>query len=262
MKNFLNDILEHKRKLNLEKKKFYHTLKDKLGQTTYSRYSLFKKQISKPGQINLIAEIKKASPSKGLIREDFDVAAIAKIYTEENAAAISVLTEDKYFLGKPMYVKQVADHFHVPVLTKDFIVDEGQIYEARFTGSSAILLIAAILTDKEMKNFYRLASGLDLDCLVEIHDQEELKRVLDCGVEMIGINNRDLKSFEVHLKTSDVIIPLIPKDKVIVSESGISTFNEVKHLKGLGVHAVLIGETFMREKDIRAKLREVMGYAH
>lgn len=262
MKNFLNDIIEHKKKINAEKKEFYHTLRDKLGGATYSRYALFKKQISKPGQINLIAEIKKASPSKGLIRDDFDVAAIAGIYTDEKAAAISVLTEDKYFLGKPMYVKQVADNFHVPVLTKDFIIDEGQIYEARLTGSSAVLLIAAILTDKEIRDFYRLATDLDLDCLVEIHDQEELKRVLDCGVEIIGINNRDLKSFEVDLKISEMIIPRIPKDKVIVSESGISTFNEVKHLKDLGAHAVLIGETFMREKDIRAKLREVMGYAN
>ncbi len=262
MKNFLNDIIEHKRKLNLEKQEFYHTLKEKLSQTSYNRYSLFKKQISKPGQINLIAEIKKASPSKGLIREDFDVTAIAKIYTEEKAAAISVLTEEKYFLGKPMYVKQVADHFQVPVLTKDFILDEGQIFEARFTGSSAILLIAAILTDRALKQYYQLASKLDLDCLVEIHDKEELKRVLDCGVEIIGINNRNLKSFEVDLKISDALIPHIPKDKIIVSESGISTFNEVKHLKDLGAHAVLIGETFMREKDVRAKLKEVMGYAH
>ncbi len=261
MQNFLNDIVEHKKKLNLEKKDFYQTLKNRLAGTDYTRYSLFKKQISKSGQINLIAEIKKASPSKGLIREDFDVLSIAKIYAEEKAAAISVLTEDKYFLGKPLYVKKVSEEIRVPVLTKDFIIDEGQIFEARWTGSSAILLIVAILTDRAIKQFYQLASKLDLDCLVEIHDKEELKRALDCGVEIIGINNRDLKSFNVDLKTSEEIIPLIPKDKVIVAESGISKFSEVKRLKDLGANAVLIGETFMREKDIRAKLREVMGYA-
>lgn len=260
MKNFLKDIIEHKKKLNAEKKNFYNSLKDKLNKSTYSRYSLFKKQISKPGRINLIAEIKKASPSKGLIREDFDVLSIAKIYAEEKAAAISVLTEEKYFLGKPMYVKQVADNFNVPVLTKDFIIDEGQIYEARYTSSSAVLLIVAILTDQQIKDFTKLASNLDLDCLVEIHDEEELKRAINCGVEIIGINNRNLKSFEVDLKTAEVLIPQIPKDKVIVAESGISQFSEVKRLKDLGAHAVLIGETFMRERDIRAKLREVMGY--
>lgn len=261
MKNFLNDIIEHKKKLNQEKKDFYKSIKAKLASSAYTRYHLFKKCISKPGRINLIAEIKKASPSKGLIREDFDALKIAKIYEDNQASALSILTEEKYFLGKPMYIKQVGDAVHLPVLTKDFIIDEGQIYEARYLGSSAILLIMAILSDREIKEFIELASKLDLDCLVEVHTEDELKRALNCGAEMVGINNRDLKTFEVSLQVSEKLIPLVPKEKVIVVESGISTNEEVKHFQSLGAHAVLIGETFMRETDIGKKLREVMGYA-
>jgi len=257
-KDFLQAIIAYKHELIAQKKFFYDTLKKKVGGERFSRYHLFKRAISQPGNLNLIAEIKKASPSKGLIRESFDVAHLAKIYVENGAAAISVLTEDKYFLGKPRYITKVSEYFSVPVLTKDFIIDEGQIYESFICGTSAILLIVAILDDQRLKSLYDAASHLDLDCLVEVHDEKELDRALKLGAEIIGINNRDLHTFEVDLKVSEKLIPKIPKDKVIVSESGIKTHDDIKRLKDAGAHAVLIGETFLQAKDISAKIKEVM----
>lgn len=257
--DYLEKILEHKRKILKENEAFYAGLKASLESTSYNRYRLFKRQISQPGGINLIAEIKKASPSQGMIREEFDLLAIAKAYVDNHADAISVLTEDKYFLGKPAYVKQVSERFNVPVLTKDFIIDEWQIYEARYNGASAVLLIVAILDDKELKRLYELACRLDLDCLIEVHDEKELKRALAVNAEIIGINNRDLTNFKVDLKTCENLIPKVPKDKIIVAESGIQTHKDVEHLRSLGANAVLIGETFMRAKDVGAKIKEIMG---
>ena len=256
--DFLEKIVEEKKRLNKEKQPLFASIKENLRKATYTQYQLFKRMISQPGQINLIAEIKKASPSQGLLREDFDLLAIAKVYVEHKAAAISVLTEEKYFLGKPMYVKKVSDNFKVAVLTKDFIIDEGQIFEARYLGASAVLLIMAILKDKECKALMKTAAALDLDCLVEVHNEKELTRALDLDAEIIGINSRDLTSFKVDLKTCKKLIPQIPEGKVIVAESGISTHKDVQFLKDLGAHAVLIGETFMREKDIGKKIEEVM----
>ncbi len=258
MTDFLENIIAHKKKLNRDKAPIYEKIKRQIEKTTYSRYRLFSRMISSPDKIHLIAEIKKASPSQGLLREDFDVLEIAKVYAAHGASAFSVLTEDKYFLGNPGYVKKVVDNFKLPVLTKDFTIDEGQIYEARVNGSSAILLIMAILTDDQAKHFLETAHKLDLDCLVEIHDQKELDRALDCDAEMIGINNRDLHSFKVDINTSVKLIPQIPEGKIIVAESGIKTHDDVLKFKKLGAHAVLIGETFMREKDIGRKVDELM----
>ena len=258
MSEFLNKIIEHKHKLNKSKEVFFSSLKEKVSSTKFNRYRLFKKQISQAGQINLIAEIKKASPSKGVLRSEFDLKQIAKVYSDQNVAAISVLTEEKYFLGKPEYVKHVSDTYNVPVLTKDFIVDAGQIYEAFYNGASAVLLIAAILTDRALNHFLKVASLLDIDCLVEVHNKEELERVLQTEAEIIGINNRNLRTFEVDLKTSEQLIPDIPKGKIIVSESGISKHEDILNLRALGCHAVLIGETFMRAEDIKNKIDEIM----
>ena len=259
MKNdFLDDIVKQKRALIEEKKSYYSSLEKNLQETAYNRYSLFKRQIGQPGRINLIAEIKKASPSQGLLREDFNLMAIAKTYVDHGAAAISVLTEEKFFLGKPAYLKQVSDNFSVPVLMKDFMVDERQFFEARHLGASAVLLIAAILKDAELNQFLKVSAALDLDCLVEVHDAKELERALKAGAEIVGINNRDLTTFAVDMKTCEQLILKIPKDKVIVAESGIKTHDEVKKLQTLGAHAVLIGETFMREKDIGRKIKEIM----
>ena len=229
-----------------------------MGEERFSRYHLFRREISKPGKINLIAEIKKASPSRGLICDNFDVSTIAKIYVDNGAAAISVLTEEKYFLGKPRYISKVSEHFSIPVLTKDFIIHEGQIYESFTCGTSAILLIVAILDDATLKNLYEVASHIDLDCLVEVHNEEELDRALKLNAEIIGINNRDLHTFNVDLKVSERLIPKIPKDKIIVSESGIKTHDDIKRLQAAGANAVLIGETFLQTDDIAAKIKEVM----
>lgn len=257
--NYLQEILNHKKRLIERNKAYYASLKESLGRHENSRYHIFKKRISQPGAIHLIAEIKKASPSRGMIREEFDILEIARIYLKHKVAAISVLTEDKYFLGNPQYVKRVSEAVNVPVLAKDFFMDEGQIYEARYNGASAILLIVNILDDASLKKMMATASFLDMDCLLEVHDEEELQRALEAGAEIVGINNRDLSTFQVDLKTAERLIPRIPKDKVIVVESGLQTHTEIKRFESLGVHAVLIGETFMKEKDIGEKIREVMG---
>lgn len=256
--NFLQEIVAYKKDLIKKKKVFFNTLRDKVQDEPHSRYRLFKKAISVDGKINLIAEIKKASPSKGIIRQDFSIQSLARAYVDSGAVALSVLTEDKYFAGKPPYVRDVSDHFNIPVLTKDFILDEMQVFETFSFGSSAILLIVAILSDKELKHLMKTASNLDLDCLVEVHDDDELKRALDVGAEIVGVNNRNLKTFEVDLGVSEKLIPMIPKDKVIVAESGIKTHQDIKMLSDLGVNAVLIGETFLRSFDVKQKVQEVM----
>ena len=155
-------------------------------------------------------------------------------------------------------MRQISERFSIPVLMKDFIIDEAQVYEAFQFGASAVLLIAAILNDKELKHLTEVAAGLDLDCLIEVHDEKELQRALKAKADMIGINNRDLRTFKVDFKTSERLIPLIPKDKIIVAESGLKTHDEIKKLKELGAHAVLVGETFMQADDIAAKIREIM----
>lgn len=256
--DFLEDILEYKRSLLLSKKAFFASLKKKIKDDKFTRYRIFKEAIAKPGGINLIAEIKKASPSRGVIVKHFNVLQLADVYAKNGAVALSILTEDKFFLGKPSYIKQVSENFQLPILTKDFIIDEVQIYEAFYCGASAILLIAAILKDEELRHLLRVASEIDLDCLMEIHDEHELERTLKAGAEIIGVNNRDLRTFEVDFKTSKRLIPKIPKDKVIVSESGIQSHEEIKILKDLGAHAVLIGETFLRSADMAKKIKEVM----
>lgn len=256
--NFLEKILEHKRRQNEKKAEYYATLKKKVQEEEFNRYHLFKNAISRPGQINLIGEIKRASPSRGPLRQDFEVLKLAKMYVEQGAAALSILTEEKYFLGKPMYVTQVSENYSIPVLTKDFIIHEGQLYETFSCGSSAVLLITAVLSKAQLKHFLAVSHRLDLDCLVEVHDEKELEQALAAGAEIIGINNRNLRTFDIDLKVSERMIPKVPKDKIIVAESGIKTHAEVEMLKALGAHAVLIGETFMRCADMEKKIKEVM----
>lgn len=256
--DFLERIVAHKKELVAQKRPIYDALKKQLGNDEYTRYGLFKREITRTGKINIIAEIKKASPSKGLIREDFDVLQIAREYEEHGAAAISVLTEENFFGGDVRYVKRVVDNFHRPVLAKDFFIDPGQIYEARLNGASAILLIMAILTDAQMREFSDVAHDLDLDCLVEVHSEEDLMRALDCGADIIGINHRDLKTFNMDMELSKRLIPLIPEGKVIVAESGLDSRERLNELRDLGVNAFLIGEYFMREKDIGRKMDELL----
>ncbi len=256
----MNNILESKHRRLQEKKDYYYSLKWKAPQN--ARPHIFRDALAEPGQIKLIAEIKKASPSKGLIREDFDPIAIAKIYEESRATAISILTEEDYFQGKPEYVKQVSDVVRAPILVKDFIITNGQIFEACANGASAILLIVTILDDAMLKELLATAASLGLDCLVEVHNEAELNRALAAGAEIIGVNNRDLFVFNVDKGICERIIPKIPKGKIIVGESGYKQYAELKALKALGAHGVLIGETFMRSQNIAKKIKEVLYGAH
>ncbi|WP_127588368.1 indole-3-glycerol phosphate synthase TrpC [Paenibacillus koleovorans] len=211
--------------------------------------------------MGLIAEVKKASPSKGLIRADFDPVMIAKAYESAGTDCISVLTDVDYFQGANEYLSAVRRAVNVPILRKDFTIDVTQIYEARLIGADAILLIAAILTSGEMDLFLRTAKAIGLDVLVEVHDREELERVLALQEKatLVGINNRNLKTFVTDLKTTEELIPIIPSDRIIVSESGISVPDEIGYLRGLGAHAVLIGESFMRKPDIEQAVNGLLG---
>jgi len=220
----------------------------------------FIKAISKPRQISLIAEIKKASASRGLIREDFNLQAIARIYEEVQVQAVSVLTEEDYFLGQISYINEVKSVVSCPVLRKDFILEAYQVYESRLAGADAILLIADILTREQITEFMQIAAGLGLECLVEIHDEKELKKVLNLKVPLIGINNRNLRTQEVDFKNTEKLYPLIPKDKVVVVESGIKSYQDTLFLKILGVNVLLIGTAFMEAQDIRKKVEEIMGW--
>ena len=222
--------------------------------------SSFKKSISRPHHVNLIAEIKKASPSKGILRGDFNPARIAMTYQANGASAISVLTDERFFEGKLEYIKTVKEHVSLPVLRKDFIIDEYQIYESVWAGADAILLIAELLSTNEMALFYNLAVSLGLDVLTEVHNEEDVEKALTTGANIIGINNRDLHTFKVDLGATQKLARIIPQNKVRVSESGIKSYEDVMFLKSLGINAVLIGEAFMEAADIAAKMREIMRY--
>ena len=207
--------------------------------------------------LSFICEVKKASPSKGLIAPDFPYEAIAREYEQAGAAAISVLTERDYFLGSPKYLQDIAGAVQTPVLRKDFIIDEYQIYEARALGASAVLLICAILDDERLKCFFELADSLGLSALVEAHDETEVLRAIKAGARIIGVNNRNLKDFTVSLDTSFRLRTLVPDDILFVAESGIKTGEHTKSLYDHGADAVLIGETLMRSPDKNAALAEL-----
>lgn len=209
--------------------------------------------------MGLIAEVKKASPSKGLIREDFDPVTLATAYESAGADCISVLTDVQYFQGSNDYLSQVRDAVNVPLLRKDFTIDYRQIYEARAIGADAILLIAAILSTDQMREFITISRDLGMDVLVEVHDQEELERVLELDAQLIGINNRNLKTFVTDLKTTEQLISMIPAEKTIVSESGISAADEIDYLSRIGADAVLVGEHFMRQSSVEQGVHHLMG---
>jgi len=217
----------------------------------------FKKAISKKG-INLIAEIKKASPSEGTIRRNFDIIKIAKEFKQSQVAAISVITEKNYFKGNVNYIKIIERHAKkIPVLRKDFIIDEYQIYESRYFGADACLLIASLLNEEEINNFIKVAKRYKMDCLVEVHNEAELNKVLNTDAEIIGINNRNLKNFKVDLQTTAKLIKKIPKKKVIVSESGFKARKDISRFKNK-INAVLIGTSIMKSDNIKKKISELM----
>jgi len=220
--------------------------------------SSFKRNISRKGHINLIAEIKKSSPSKGVIRHDFKPLKIALTYQAAGAGALSVLTDERFFDGSLTYLKMLKKRVTIPILRKDFIIDEYQIYESAVSGADAILLIAHILTQEELTRYYNIAKDLGMDVMVEVHNEEEVQKALASPATIIGINNRDLTDFNVDISVTQRLRHFIPESRIIVSESGIETYEQVMFLKSLGVNAVLIGETFMRAKNIGEKVRELM----
>lgn len=209
--------------------------------------------------MGLIAEVKKASPSKGLIRESFHPVKLAQAYAAAGADCISVLTDVEYFQGANAYLTDIRKSVSTPLLRKDFTIDFRQIYEARMIGADAILLIAAILTTAQLKEFQTIAKSIGLDVLVEVHDQEELNRVLGMDASLIGINNRNLKTFVTDLKTTELLIHSIPEGTTIVSESGISFPQEIAYLQSIGADAVLVGEHFMRQPNIGVAVDHLLG---
>ena len=251
-------IIEEKRREvdSAQKNISLNRLKEEAG-SVYIK-SMFKKNISRKGHIHLIAEIKRSSPSKGIIRAKFDPLRIALTYQATGAAVISILTDERFFDGKLEYIKMVKKRVTIPILRKDFIIDEYQIYESAAAGADAILLIAHILTQEELNRYFGIARELGMDVLVEVHNEEEVEKALNSPATIIGINNRNLVSFEVDISVTQRLIHLIPENKIIVSESGIETYEQVMFLKSLGVNAVLIGEIFMRAKNIGEKVRELM----
>jgi indole-3-glycerol phosphate synthase len=257
--SILNIIVEKKKeRLFLSKKKTsLPELKSIIKDTSKPRD--FQKVIKRdPDNIKLIAEIKKASPSKGVIRKDFDPLSIAKIYEEKTVHAVSVLTEEDFFQGSLQFIPQVKQVLTKPVLRKDFIFDEYQIYESRANQADAILLIAAILEKNQAAEYLHLSKELGLSVLFEIHNFEELEMALFIKCDIIGINNRDLKTLKIDIQTTFDIKREIPSDKIVVSESGIKTTEDVNKLREAGIDAMLIGTSFMEANDIGKKIDELM----
>lgn len=247
----LDEIVE-KRKIQLEREKAaadFETVK-KAALKFDRKYISFKDALAKPERLSVISEVKKASPSKGLIQPNFDPVKTAKEYEASGADAVSCLTEEHYFQGSSEYFKEIRKAINLPMIRKDFIIDEYQIYEARLMGADAVLLIAAVLDDEKLKRFGETARSLGLDILAETHDESELERVLALDFDIVGINNRNLKTFEVTLETTARLSRLIPEGKVIVSESGIRDNTDMKTVHSYGADAVLIGETLMRSGNI------------
>lgn len=220
----------------------------------------FIQAISQPRIIALIAEIKKASPSRGLIRQEFNLSEIINAYKEAGVQALSVLTEEDYFQGSLAILQEVRNSVEIPILRKDFILEPYQIYESRYFGADAVLLIADLLTKDEIAQLSGMATSLGMASLIEVHEEKELKKILGLKLPLIGINNRSLHTLEVDFKTTEKLFPLVPKDKVVVVESGIKSRQDVMFLKILGVNAVLIGTVFMESADIRRKVEEIMGW--
>lgn len=208
-------------------------------------------------QAAVIAEVKKASPSKGVIRENFNPAEIAKSYEEGGASCLSVLTDIDFFQGSDEYLKEARAACSLPVIRKDFIVDTYQVYEARAMGADCILLIVAVLSDEQMAQLYQLALDLKMDVLIEVHDEAELHRALPFGATLVGINNRNLRNFETSLNTTIDLLEQIPEDRIVVTESGIHTAADVKLMRDHKVNAFLVGEAFMRADDPGAELKKL-----
>mgnify|MGYP000637553299 FL=1 len=218
----------------------------------------FEKVLAEPG-IHYICEVKKASPSKGVIAQDFPYLEIAREYEKAGATAISCLTEPKYFQGKDTYLKEITENVSIPVLRKDFTIDEYMIYEAKTLGASVVLLICALLDTETLKRYIKVADRLGLSALVEVHDEEEMQSAIKAGARVIGVNNRNLKDFTVDIGNSIRLRTLSPENVLFVAESGIKTAEDIEKLREAKVNGVLIGETLMRSSDKKAALEKLNG---
>lgn len=249
-------VLKTKERLEESKKnKPFEELKEEVANLEINLDFPFEKALASEG-LSIIAEVKKASPSKGLIAEEFDYLAIAKEYETAGVSAISVLTEPYFFKGSNDYLKEIACEVDVPILRKDFTIDPYMIYEAKVIGASAVLLIVSILSDDELRYYLEIADLLGLSAIVETHDMKEIKRALDAGARIIGVNNRDLKNFTVNINNSIELCRLVPSDVLFISESGIKTKEDTLKLIENDVDAVLIGETLMKSDDKKSLIRE------
>ncbi len=260
MKLYLEEIVETKRRRLMERQEDIGQLKaaveamlDKNSVKEQEKNPLekrrtFKEALQKDG-LSIIGEIKKASPSKGLIKAEFDPLALGQVY-EGCVDAVSILTEEDYFLGQDTYLEEVSHHIVLPTLCKDFIIDASQIYRAKLLGAKAVLLIVHILTDEQLQQLYELATSIGLDVLVETHNKDEIQRALQVGVEIIGINNRNLETFVTTIDTTLELAPLVPETCIRISESGILSEADVSRLASVQLDGILVGENFMRSSDM------------
>ncbi len=254
----IDDIVAAKKQQLNNEKSFMclNELKSRIKTAGKNRLKLFD-ALKKDSGVSIIAEIKKASPSSGLIRNNIDPADYARNYMREGACAISVLTEKNYFQGEDDYLYKVKQSVSIPVLRKDFIIDIWQVYQSAYYGADAILLIASLLNDDELKKYLIVAGILGMECLVEVHNEAEAYRSIEAGAAIIGINNRDLKDFSVNLDTTFRILNVIPHTCAVVSESGISSREDIRRLKEAGVDGALIGGAIMTAEDPFLKLKEL-----
>jgi len=258
-KNVLEKIIEStKRRVVLKKSKIPIGEIKTMAEYRRGEDFIFERALSEKG-FHFICEIKKASPSKGVISEEFPYLKIAKEYQEAGASAISCLTEPYYFLGSDDYLKEIKEFVKLPILRKDFIIDEYMIYEAKAIGADAVLLIAAALERERLKDYFSIADGLGLSVLMETHDEKEIEKALYCKPRALGVNNRDLKTFKVDTNRSLRLKKLIPKDIIFVSESGINSREDILNLEKNGINAVLIGERLMKSRDKAKTLNDLRG---
>ena len=256
----LDTILAHKREeVTARKAKTPYIEEAARGIGWVCRNFLLALQAPPVGSLALIAEVKKASPSAGVIRPGFDPIQIARVYEQSSAACLSVLTDERFFQGHDIYLTTIRTAVELPLLRKDFIIDAFQIYEARVIGADAILLIAAALSPTQLADYRTLAGEIGMASLVEVHTEAEMQIALDVGAKLIGINSRDLNTFVTDLGTVERLAAMVPTDVTLVAESGIKTLADVRRVSEAGAKAVLVGETFMRAPDIGAAVRELMG---
>lgn len=260
----MTDILQTiatKTKERIEKQKALHPLEELKQACTklpINQDFPFEQALRKEG-LSYICECKKASPSKGLIDEDFNYLQIAKEYEKVGARAISVLTEPEFFLGSDQYLQEIAQEVKIPCLRKDFVIDEYMIYQAKLLGAQAILLIVSLLDTQTLKQYLELATSLGLSCLVEAHDEAEIKQAIAVGTKIIGVNNRNLRNFQVNVENTLNLRQAIPKEILMVAESGIQNRSDIALLEKAQIDAVLIGETLMKASDRQAKMAELRG---